>query len=404
MKKLSLLFAAFLDRLSLAIALVVFPPMFADSSYAAMFGFVPSIAKPMLLGVTLAVYFVGQFLSNGLFGRLSDSYGRKFVLMTTFTGSLVGFSLVALGIDLQWLSIVLLGRFLTGIFAANYAVALSSLSDTSAKQDRVHNFSLLEVAMSVGFICAGLVGGNLINSQVVSWFSYSIPFWTVAGLIAVNVVVLKLFFQETLHTPKLLGKINLLDGVTYLHKAFVSVHLRRIYLIWLLFAIGWQSCLQFYSSLLLKFYGFAPKQISLVFMIMGGVFIVSQLILVKPAAKKRTSLLNLRWSMVFVSFAIGMLILAGSKVLVVAVLVLYTLSVGVVSPNMFSMVSNLAYHGEQGEALGIMVTIKAMAVIIATLVGGILMSQHVTYPFILGSLAALGSWVLLMFFKSNEEL
>lgn len=54
MKQLSLLFAVFIDRLNLAIALVIFPSMFLDESYSRLLVEVPTNIKPILLGITLS--------------------------------------------------------------------------------------------------------------------------------------------------------------------------------------------------------------------------------------------------------------------------------------------------------------------------------------------------------------
>ena len=43
-------------------------------------------ASPMFAAAVVSTFAVGQFIATPIWGRLSDRYGRKAVLLTTLTG------------------------------------------------------------------------------------------------------------------------------------------------------------------------------------------------------------------------------------------------------------------------------------------------------------------------------
>ena len=403
MKKFSLLFAVFIDRLSLAIALVIFPSMFLNESYAGLLVGAPTNIKPILLGITLSVYFIGQFFSNGIFGKLSDAYGRKNIFTITFTGTFFGFALTALAIDLQTLWLLLIGRLVTGIFAANQAIAFSSMNDISTKETKVHNFSLLEMAQATGFVSSGLLGIVLSNKIISASFSSSLLFWFVAAIVLLNLIILTGWFEETLKTFNPLHKISFLDGVTALHRAFSTVHLSGFFVIWLLFGFGWQLCLQFVTSFLMKEYQFLPQNLGVLFTVAGLIYVGTQHFIVKKIGKLFEPLVLLRWVVLLVALFWGLVAAMPSWQLAVAMFLGCSIFIGISVPNMFAQLSNLAHGNNQGEAMGFMVVIMACSVIIATLVGGFLMALNSAAPFILGSFSIASSWILLLFFKGDEQ-
>ena len=387
MKRFSLLFAAFIDRLSLGLPLVIFPPLFADTANSGMF---PGKGiHPVLLGMTYSTYFIGQFFSNGLFGKISDYYGRRPILFITLAGSGISFAITALAIDYSIFWLLLVGRLCTGIFAANYVIALSSTADISTKQTKVKNFSFLEVAVSTGFMAAGFFGGTLSNRNLVSWFSYSTPFWLVVLLICMTLIFHYRFFQETLKKKAKQSTPSIFSGIRRVYYAFHEPHLRGIFTFWLMLAFGWQCCLQFYSTLLLQKYHFMPQEIGYFFVVMGVLYIVAQYTFVKFMGKVFSPHTVLKITSLAISFCVLILAFSSSRVVAIVALLCYVMAVATTLPNLAGAMSSAAHEGEEGEVLGMMWAVQALAVIFASALGGYLISFNITLPFFVGSAIAL---------------
>ncbi len=140
-------------------------------------------------GVLMASYAAMQFLFAPAIGGLSDSVGRKPVLLIALTTLVVDYILMALATTF-W--VLLIGRVLAGIAGATYITATAYLADISAPEKRAANFGLIGAAFGVGFIMGPAIGG-----VVASWH-LSAPFWLAAGLAALNVVFGLLVLPESL--------------------------------------------------------------------------------------------------------------------------------------------------------------------------------------------------------------
>ena len=113
------------DFMGMATVVTLFPQLLlgAHSIFPASWS---NTSKFSCMGVMLAIYPLGQFFGAPIFGKLSDIYGRKNILLVTLIGTLAGFVLSALSIKWSSPIILFLGRFLAGICAGNVAIAQAS--------------------------------------------------------------------------------------------------------------------------------------------------------------------------------------------------------------------------------------------------------------------------------------
>ena len=85
-----------------------------------------------------------------------------------------------------------LGRLLTGITSATYAIANALIADVSTPEDKAQNFGLMGVAFGLGFIIGPALGG------IIGAWEVRAPFFIAAGLAFANTLYGLLFFRETL--------------------------------------------------------------------------------------------------------------------------------------------------------------------------------------------------------------
>ena len=76
----------------------------------------------------LGAYSLCQFLSAPFWGRLSDRYGRRPILMTSLSGACVSYVMLGLADNVWWL---FASRMLGGFMAGNIAAAFAYASDVS---------------------------------------------------------------------------------------------------------------------------------------------------------------------------------------------------------------------------------------------------------------------------------
>ncbi|SMR70716.1 MFS transporter, DHA1 family, tetracycline resistance protein [Aliiroseovarius halocynthiae] len=144
-------------------------------------------------GILMASYAAMQFLFAPVIGGISDSLGRRPVLLLALVTLAVDYVVMALATTFWWL---LIGRILAGIAGATYITATAYLSDISKPEERAANFGLIGATFGIGFVMGPAIGG------LVASFHITAPFWLAAALAAVNVAFGLFLLPESLAPEK----------------------------------------------------------------------------------------------------------------------------------------------------------------------------------------------------------
>lgn len=135
------------DTLGFGILIPLVPYM------ADRFGTAPQFITPMLGSYSLC-----QLIAAPWWGRLSDRYGRRPILMTSLAGACASYVLLGCARNIWWL---LASRMLAGFMAGNIAAAFAYASDVSSPAKRAATLGLIGAAIGIGFTLGQPVGGLL---------------------------------------------------------------------------------------------------------------------------------------------------------------------------------------------------------------------------------------------------
>jgi MFS transporter, DHA1 family, tetracycline resistance protein len=185
--------------------LVIFLTVFIDLiGFGIIVPLIPSYsehlgARGVLIGVIFASFSLMQFIFAPIWGRLSDRYGRRPILLISTAGAAASYVLFARSTGLQnhtaaiWLMIV--SRLFAGLCGGNITVAQAYIADITPPAERSKKMGLIGMAFGLGFILGPFIGGVSLRH-----LGDTGPGWVAAGLCAAN-FLLALFILTESHKP-----------------------------------------------------------------------------------------------------------------------------------------------------------------------------------------------------------
>ncbi|ENN87128.1 major facilitator superfamily MFS 1 protein [Rhizobium freirei PRF 81] len=183
-KPLVVIFAAIgLDAVGISLIFPILPRLLEDVTHSR------DIAS--CIGIMTALYAAMQFVFAPVLGALSDSLGRRPVLLISLAGAAINYLIMGFAPQL-WM--LLLGRAIAGLTSANASVATAYITDISSENERARRFGLLSAMFGMGFIIGPVLGGLLGD------YWLRLPFIAAAILNGCN-LLLALFVLPESHTP-----------------------------------------------------------------------------------------------------------------------------------------------------------------------------------------------------------
>ena len=139
------------------------------------------------------VFSLFQLIFTPIWGRCSDAYGRKPILVLSLVGTVFAFAWLSIADSLVSL---LIARAFGGIMSGNLAAAFAYAADVTETQDRAKGLGIVGSAFGVGFAIGPPLGGflgTLDGGVNLFW-----PGIVSAGLAVVALVGTVLFLPESL--------------------------------------------------------------------------------------------------------------------------------------------------------------------------------------------------------------
>ncbi len=321
-------------------------------------------ATPLQIGLLFSSYSLTQLLCAPLLGRLSDRLGRRPVLLASIAGSAVCYVIFALAPSY---AVLLLARALSGVAAANYAIAQAYMADVSSPQERSKAMGLVGAAFGLGFVLGPALGGILeqlgsVLPALARLGPRLVPF-AAAALSTLNLLIAFFSLPESL-SPELrrdaTSRGGAWHGVSDLRAVWRDTPLRGLMVLFFLVMF----CFSMMETTLALFcqarFGFGARETSWLFVFVGVVLVIVQggLLgrLVRRFGERRLILSGI------VLMALGLLLLPGPKLwLLLISLLLLAVGQGIHNPSTTGLLSRLTDERSQGSTIGLSRSFGALA-------------------------------------------
>ncbi len=395
---LPLSFVIIIDLIGLTIVFPIFSEIFSDHS-PVFFSMQDSmIKKDLYFSLAITIYPLMTLFGAPLLGDMSDSIGRKKVLLICLSGSFSGLLLSGIAIQLHAFWLLLVGRAIAGFTAGSQQTAQAAIIDVSEKKNTTKNMALIILSITVGMSIGPILGGVLVDHKLVHFFNNTTPFWVASLLSLINIAWLVFNFKETYQAePK---KLSLLRGIKSLPVGFKQEKLRALSCYFLLTQLGWIMYYQVISFFLSKQFSYNALQSGFFMMYIALLLCFALSYVVKMVEKYISLSTFFKLSTLFV--VVSYLIMAlGYKNL--AIMWLFSIPVALTIPVLYTycltLFSSAVDEQSQGWIMGYTGSINSLTMVIAAGLSGYLSYLHLNVPFYFSAGCMVGALIVLVLSK-----
>jgi MFS family permease len=396
----------FIDLLGFGIVLPVMPRQ--AEPYLEALGIAPPL-DGLAIGLLFSSFSLMQFLVSPLWGRLSDRYGRRPMLLLSLAGSVVFYALYGWAVTMPAhraalaLGLMFAARIGAGIAGASVGTAAAVIADCTTPENRARGMALIGIAFGGGFTLGPLIayfGLALFDEQ--PWGVGAIA--SLLSLVAFAIALL--VFRETRQPGNRAAKK--LPGFTRTAAVLAMPTVGAIVLVYFLCIVAFANFEATLARLTESAFGMNDRQNFLVFAFIGFMLLLAGSAY-RPLAKRLPETRLLGGGVVLMILglaAIGGVAWAlrggppsagpGLTAAFYAAAALAGAGFACVNPSVSALISKRADAERQGEVLGVNQAFASLGRIVGPFLGSVLFAAHPshTLPFvaavlILGGVAAL---------------
>ena len=334
----------------------------------------------------MGTYSLCQLIAAPFWGRLSDRYGRRPILMSSLAGACVSYLILGFAGSIGWL---LVSRMLGGFMAGNISAAFAYASDVSEPHKRAASLGLIGAAIGTGFTLGPAIGGVLAGNDLHT-ANFLLPA-AVSACLSVLAILLVAFLLPESNTAELRAQRR--EGsrrVGALQLLLERPALRFIAAAALLVTIA-QSILDSILGLwALDKYGFGPRTVGLLIFCVAVLAVLTQGVLVRVLVPRLGEIKLATIGILL--FVTGLLIVseAPSAGVTVMGLALCGIGSGAFTPSNSALASKQSDTHDRGLVMGTYQSSSSLARVIGPFASGPLYAMLGSKaPFLAGACVAL---------------
>ncbi len=312
---------------------------------------------PVMIGVLVGAYSAIQLLLAPFWGRVSDRFGRRPVLLLGLAGSAASYLCFAIAGN-WWL--LLLSRLLDGGSGATINVAQAYLADSTPPAERARAMGKVGATVGMGFIVGPMLGG-ITAARGVPFVALLAAAITTANLLAA-LRFLPESEQGTEPDPAAAPEVPV--TAVLLPLVVLGLSTLAFSVMYVVFPLWGEQQL-----------GATRSTVSYWFALMGLVTAITQGGVLGRLVGKVGEAGTARGGMAFLAAGLAMIPLAsGGGARFYTVLALLGIGYGLAGPSMLGLISRRTGGARQGSVLGVAQSVASLARIVGPVFAGAVMS------------------------------
>jgi len=336
------------------------------------------------LGFIIASFALGQFLLSPLAGDLSDTFGRKKLIivgLVVFSASQLWFGLATH----EWM--LYAARFISGIGGAFLIPAtMAFVADITTLEERGKGMGLLGASMSLGFMIGPAIGGFLAK------VSLTFPFFMAAIAAVLSAVISFIILPDVKHAISVNPSgVKKSENILVQMKNSIKTPYFMMLVIIFVFSFGIANFQTTFSLYVDHKYNYTPQDIAIVLTVGGFAGVIVQTLIVNKLFKRFGELNVILFSLVGAALSLLAFFLVDGFALVLLIATLFSTATTLIRPAVNTVVSKLAGN-EQGFAAGMNNAYMSLGNMVGPALAGMFFDININFPFVIGSVILLCSW------------
>ena len=340
-------------------------------------------APPWQVALVFSAYAIGGFFGEPFWGRLSDTVGRKPILISTVTGNCLCYLALAFAPNIY---VAFFVRLLGGMASGNGAVIQGYIADVTPPDERTGKMSWLGAAYNLGFIVGPALGGMLANPAA-GHAGFRIPLLVASSLSAICVTGLIFFLKESRTHRKIGHRPSRWAVVT---DALTSPVIGRLMLVTLLAGCAFNGIESVFGLWTQARFSWTPWDVGLAFAVTGVVSATCQIFISGPASKRFGEARVLSFGMLLTTVCATLQPFSVGGWMIVTLLSISAFGQSIAWPNVSALLSRNVDIDHQGQYLGLNNAVGGLARLIGPQVAALTFSNiNVNAPFFSAGLMVL---------------
>lgn len=351
------------------------------------------------IGLLTSIYPFFQLLFVVVWGKLSDKYGRKPIIICGLIGFVIMQLLTGLATSLTMLYIA---RIFGGIFTSSVIpVSNAYLSDITSEKRRTKIMAWSGVAISSGVIFGPVIGSFLSQTNIHIKFSI--------GLLHLDRFSVPFLFVALLGLTVLLVVIKWLKNTARIHKfntqtASLRVTFTKYFIVLLILSFVIQFVVTLFETVFSIYgkdeLGFNSNQVGIGFMLCGAVMAVLQPVFATYGEKVSTSKKQIVIGLLISGLSLIAFPFFNNEFLVYGLIIVFAAGGAMVTPNILSAVSLISQENT-GRNISIQSSSNSIGQIIGPILGTWLLASGFHYPFMIAGSIVLVVLCFLLLSKNS---
>ena len=325
--------------------------------YATEFG-----AADWMVGPLVASFSVAQLIATPFWGKISDHYGRRPLILVGLAFSAVSYVLFGLATTI---TVLFVSRIVQGASGGTIAVAQAYVADTTMPERRAQVLGWLSAATGAAFMI-----GPAIGSWAFRWGGPSAPGFVAATLCLVNLAFAFRFLPETSEIREQGRRSSFtVPPLREVLRTALRAPLFQMIAVYFLGMGAFTAITTIFPLFLESRFGIDETTVGYVFVAVGAVSVLVRGIAVGPLVHRFSEPFVSRLGAVLLSVGLAVGIFADTYPMLAVAIAFIAAGTGTLFPPLAALISRSAGPEVQGSTLGVNQFFGGVARVIGPLLG-----------------------------------